>query len=220
MEYFQAENMDNAAMIICIITFVKIVMFYLFRLYSSIWKFASIHEMVSIIGAAFTSNAAMMGLFELSSIRVPESVIIITVLTDIFLIGGIRFAYRSLRRIINRYLFSTLDTRRILIIGNGESGAIVLKELKEHPELKSMPVAIIDDDKSKTGKKINGIPIVGQLKDICGVAREKRIDQIIIALSGVSDHSIDEIYHTCMKTGCKQKQQKKLRLMRIILLKI
>ena len=198
-----SEILDNGVLILFIITFVKIVIFYLFRLYSSIWKFASIHEMASVTGAAFISNAVVMGLFEICGIRIPASIIIVTFLIDVLLVGGLRFAYRGLRRIINRYLFSTMDIRRILIIGNGTPGAILLKELKEHPELKSMPVAIIDDDKSKIGKKINGVPIVGRYADICGVAQEKRIDEIIIALPGFSN--INEIYSTCLQTNCKVK---------------
>lgn len=204
-EGISSEFYNNSELILSIITLVKIVIFYFSRLYNSIWKFASIHEMVCVIGAAFISNAIVMGLMELSGIRIPASVMIITVLTDIFLIGGVRFAYRSLKRIINRYLFSTMDISRILIIGDGEPGAVVLKELKEHPELKSMPVAIIDDDKSKTGKKINGVPIVGRYGDIPYVIKEKRIDEIIIALANVSNNIIDEIYSACLRTNCKVK---------------
>lgn len=204
-EGISSEFYNNSELILSIITLVKIVIFYFSRLYNNIWKFASIHEMVCVIGAAFISNAIVMGLMELSGIRIPVSVMIITVLTDIFLIGGARFAYRSLRRIINRYLFSTMDISRILIIGDGEPGAVVLKELKEHPELKSMPVAIIDDDKSKTGEKINGVPIVGRYGDIPYVIKEKRIDEIIIALANVSNNTIDEIYSSCLRTNCKVK---------------
>ena len=200
-----SEILDNGVLIITLITFVKIVIYYIFRLYSSIWKFASIHEMALIIGAAFASNAVIVVLFEFFRIRVPGSVLIITILLDIFLIGGIRFACRTLRKIINRYLFSTMDIWRILIIGNGEPGAIVLKELKEHPELKSVPVAIIDDDRSKIGKKINGVPIVGRFADIYDVVQEKRIDEIIIALPNSINDNIEKIYNACLKTNCKVK---------------
>ncbi|MDF2592201.1 MAG: putative nucleoside-diphosphate sugar epimerase [Clostridia bacterium] len=195
----------NAVLIVIISTLVKVTLFYCFKLYSSIWAFASIHEMISIIGAAFVGNAIVMVFFKLYSIRVQDSIFIVFFLTDIFLIGGIRFAYRSLKRIINRYIFSTMDSKRILIIGDGEPGAIVVKELKEHPELRSIPVAILDDDKGKLGKKINGVPIVGQLRDILSVVQKKGIDEIIIALPIYSNKIIDEIYHTCLRTNCKVK---------------
>jgi FlaA1/EpsC-like NDP-sugar epimerase len=199
------EILDKGVLIVSFITFVKVALFCFFRLYSSIWEFASIHEMVSIIGAAFTGNAVVLGFFGLFGIKVPSTVLVITFLTDIFLIGSTRFAYRSLRRIINRYIFCTVDSRRILIIGDGEPGAAVVKELKEHPELKSIPVAIIDDDKGKIGKIINGVPIVGRFGDIWGVVQKKRIDEIIIALPSFSNKMIDEIYHTCLRTNCKVK---------------
>lgn len=199
------QILDNAVLMIIIITFVKLALFYLFKLYSSIWKFASIHEMISIIGAAFVGNALTLVFFKIYGITIPWSIFIITILNDIFLIGGIRFAYRSLRKLINRYIFSTVDCRRILIIGDGEPGAVVVKELREHPELKSIPVAIVDDDKRKIGKKINGVPIVGQIGDIMSIVQKKRIDEIIIALPSFSNKVIDEIYHTCHRTNCKVK---------------
>ncbi|HYE09527.1 MAG TPA: nucleoside-diphosphate sugar epimerase/dehydratase [Patescibacteria group bacterium] len=197
--------LDNAVLIVIISTLVKVTLFYCFKLYSSIWAFASIHEMISIIGAAFVGNAIVMVFLKLYSIRVQDSIFIVFFLTDIFLIGGIRFAYRSLKKIINRYIFSTMDSKRILIIGDGEPGAIVVKELKEHPELRSIPVAILDDHKGKLGKKINGVPIVGQLRDILSVVQKKGIDEIIIALPIYSNKIIDEIYHTCLRTNCKVK---------------
>jgi FlaA1/EpsC-like NDP-sugar epimerase len=205
IRYIPHEVLDNASLIIAISTFVKITLFYFFRLYSSIWEFASIHEMISIIGAAFVGNAIVLVFFEFYGMTIPSSIFALTILMDIFLIGGSRFAYRSLRKIINRYIFSTLDSKRILIIGDGEPGALVVKELKEHPELKSIPVAIIDDDKGKIGKKINGVPIVAQIGDIMGVVQKKRIDEIIITLPIFSNKIIDEIYNTCLRTNCKVK---------------
>lgn len=196
---------DNAAKMIIIATLVKVVLFYCFRLYSSIWKFASIHEMISIIGATSVSNVILFLLFTFSGIMVPISVFTILFLTDIFLTGGVRFAYRSLKRLINKNIFSSADCRRILIVGDGEPGAGVVKELKEHPEYKKIPVAIVDDDKEKIGKEINGVPIVGQFKDILNVVRKNGIDEIIIALPDFSNKVMDEIYGICLKTNCKVK---------------
>ncbi len=199
------EIYEHGAQIVFTITFVKVVVFYFFRLYSSVWEFASIHEMALVIGAAFASNAIVLGLFEFLGTLIPRSALLIAILTDIFLIGGIRFAYRALRRIINRYRMSTVESRRVLIIGDGEPGAVVVKEFKDHPELKSIPVAIIDDDKGKLGKKISGVPIVGQFADICSVVHKKRIDEIIIALPSFSKKMIDGIYDKCLRTSCKVK---------------
>ena len=74
-----------------------------------------------------------------------------------------------------------------------------------HPELKSKPVAIIDDDMLKQGKKINGVPIVGQRKDITTIVEKKQIDEIIIAIPSASNKDINEIFAECSKTQCKVK---------------
>jgi len=187
------------------VTIVKILCFYFFRLYSSLWKYASIYEMLSIVGAAFVSNAVIISYIFIAQIAVPRSIFIITVFTDIFLIGGVRFAYRALRRVVKGETFRFRQSKRILVVGAGDAGAMVIKEMLLHPELNSIPVAIIDDDKSKLGKKINGVPILGNSGNIADIAYRKKIDEIIIAIPSASKKEINDIYGECSKTDCKIK---------------
>lgn len=199
------EILQDCTRLALIATLMKVIVFYFFKLYNSIWEYASIHEMVLVIGSSFVSNGILLVLFKLLSVAAHGSVLAITVLTDIFLIGGVRFTYRGLRRIVYRYSICKENLKRILVIGNGEFGSTIVKEVKEHPELKSIPIAIIDDDKEKTGRKINGVPIVGQFGDIINVVHKKRIDEIIIALPSFSKKMIDDLYQTCLRTGCRVK---------------
>jgi FlaA1/EpsC-like NDP-sugar epimerase len=97
------------------------------------------------------------------------------------------------------------NSKRVLIFGGGDAGAIIVKEMKTHPELKSIPVAIIDDDIYKLGKKINGVSILGQRKDILKVVEKRQIDEIIIATPSASNKDINEIFSECSKTQCKVK---------------
>lgn len=188
-----------------IATCVKIITFIVFRLYNSLWKYAGIYEIGLIVGAAFTSNAIMISYIFLSQTPVPRSIFLIAMLTDAFIIGGIRFGYRVFRRIVKGEIIRITNSRRILIIGGGEAGAIIVNELKMHPELKSTPVAIVDDNKFKIGKKINGVPIVGGTKDVLHVVERRKIDEIIIAMPSASHKQINDIYTECSKTHCKVK---------------
>lgn len=188
-----------------IVTIVKLVCFIFFKLYSSLWKYASIYEMVSIVSAAFVSNAIILSYIFLERIAVPRSIFIITIFIDAFLIGGVRFSYRILRRFIKGEIIQIRNSKRVLVIGGGDAGAIIIKELKLHPELKLTPIAIIDDNAAKKGRKINGVPIVGIRSDIAEVVNKRNIDEIIIAVPSASKRDISEIYNECSKTSCKVK---------------
>jgi FlaA1/EpsC-like NDP-sugar epimerase len=124
---------------------------------------------------------------------------------DVILIGGIRFSYRAARRIRNNGVGSNKNFKRVMIIGAGQAGALVIKELKNHEELNSMPVAVIDDDDTKLHRKINGVPVLGDRYHIRKIAERKKIDEIIIAIPSSSRKEIKEILEECSKTKCKLK---------------
>ncbi|MCX8130849.1 MAG: polysaccharide biosynthesis protein [Clostridia bacterium] len=198
------EFLKDVNQLVITATIIKIATYVFFKLYSSLWRYASIYEMINIIVAAFISNTIMTGYMYVVDVR-PRSIFIITFFTDVFVIGGIRFAYRAFRRIAKGEVIRLKDYKRVLIIGGGDAGAIIVRELKLHHELKSRPVAIIDDDVMKQGKKLNGVPIVGQRKDIADIIQKKQIDEIIIAIPSASNKVVNEIFTECSKTDCKVK---------------
>src|SRR5699024_664265 len=87
----------------------------------------------------------------------------------------------------------------------GSAGAMIIKELRNHDTLKSMPVGIVDDDPKKKGQNINGIPILGNRKDIPQVCKKEGIDEIIIAIPSANRKEIRQIVNESRKTGCKTK---------------
>jgi FlaA1/EpsC-like NDP-sugar epimerase len=212
---------DNLLYLALFSTVVKISFFLFFRLYTSLWQYAGAHELITVVSGALTANLAMTSLVLLSYtslppwlaglsgfisiMNIPRSIFVITFLIDILFVGGIRFAYRAFRRVIKGEILKIKNYKRVLIIGGGDAGAIIIRELKHHPELKYSPIAIIDDDEYKQGKKINGIPIVGYSKDILDVILRYRIDEIIIAIPSASKRKINDIYDKCSKTDCKVK---------------
>jgi FlaA1/EpsC-like NDP-sugar epimerase len=220
-ESIPEHYLENIIIIALTATLIKFLCFLFFHLYSSLWKYAGAYEMVSIVAAAFVSNVIMMvfvlfaqtkmppGLKWLDDLfarfAAPRSIFIITFFIDIFLIGGVRFAYRVFRRLIKGEIIRLSNTKRVMIIGGGEAGAIIIREYMLHPELKSIPVAIIDDDDEKLGKNINGVPILGKSSEIVQIAAKKRIDEIIIAIPSASNRVINEVYSECSKTDCNVK---------------
>jgi len=190
-------------MAIAIVT--KIICFYIFKLYSSLWKYAGTYEIICLLESVLFSNAIILSLMFILQFKIPYSIFIINMFTDFSLIGGVRFSYRIYRRLIKGIALNVQGTKRVLIVGGGEAGAIIIKELNLHPEMNIKPVGIIDDDKFKQGKEINGVPVVGRREDIARIVEEKHIDEIIITIPSAGHRIINEIYNECAKTQCKIK---------------
>lgn len=190
---------------VVIITITKIAIFYYFDLYKSLWKYASIDELISVVVATGISNALVISYIFLSQNFAPRSIYIIAWIMDIVLIGGSRFMYRACRRLFGGDITRNTDAKRVMIVGAGDAGAIIIREFKRHPELKSAPVAVVDDDIKKHGRRINGVPVVGGRCDIQEIVRRKRIDEIIIAIPSASRNQISQIIGECKKTRCKLK---------------
>lgn len=97
------------------------------------------------------------------------------------------------------------DIKRVLIIGGGEAGSMVVKEMYNNPQIHRYPVAIIDDDPKKHRMKIYGVPVVGNRMDISRVVQQKEVDEILIAMPSASRREIREIVNICNKTRCSLK---------------
>jgi FlaA1/EpsC-like NDP-sugar epimerase len=135
----------------------------------------------------------------------PRSIFLIAFLIDAFLISVSRFGYRITRRFIRGDSLQFKKKKRVLVYGAGEAGAIIIKEMKSHHEMKSTPIAIVDDDDGLTGRKINGVPILGTRSDIVTVIDQRNIEEVIIAIPSMKRKEISEIYSICGDLGVKVK---------------
>ncbi|MGV8145858.1 MAG: polysaccharide biosynthesis protein [Alkaliphilus sp.] len=193
---------------IVIFTVIKIIVFYLFGLYKSLWKYASIEELVQVVTTSFAANAAIISYMVISQQVLPRSIYILAFMLDVIFIGGIRFSYRVARRFKEGGVYGltkSKNIKRVMIVGAGQAGAMVIKELKNHEDLHSKPVAVIDDSDSKLGLKMNGVPVLGDRFHIKKIAEKKKIDEIIIAIPSMKRADIREIVEECSKTSCKLK---------------
>jgi FlaA1/EpsC-like NDP-sugar epimerase len=191
--------------VILVSLLLKIVCFFLFKLYSSLWEYAGINEVCYIIFASFLSNSLMQAYVFILQLHVPRSIFLITMLTDVFFVGGVRFAYRIFRRIVMGEMIRFSNAKRILLVGGGDTGASVIKELKRHPEMKSLPVAILDNDLGKLGKTIHGVPIVGNDEEISVVIKKYQIDEVLITVPSAGRKTINYIFDQCSQKDCKVK---------------
>ncbi|HHV96821.1 MAG TPA: polysaccharide biosynthesis protein [Clostridiaceae bacterium] len=198
--------------ILCIIPLaiiIKILCFWSFKLYTTLWKYASLHEALKIGQAVLAGNILVILIALVLPIKSSFSALIISSFLDFVFVAGIRFVYRlywsMLKNKFNSHFYSNknLKEKRLMIIGAGEAGSVIVKELESSPCLHSKAVVIIDDDENKIGKKLHGVPILGNRNDIVRLAEEKKIDEIIIAIPSAPGSEINKIFAECSKTKCK-----------------
>lgn len=193
--------------IILIIGFNKI-----FKLYRNMWKYASIEELFSIVYSISFSNIAFVIysylvsyiLFKSDYYRFPFTVHIIFWILCVITLGGIRIIYRITEQ--NKGEKKNCDKNlNILIVGAGDAGALLVKEIKKHSELNYYIVGLIDDDESKKGKIINDIRVLGGRDKIISICEENSVEEIIITMPSADFKTKTEILNICKQTKCKLK---------------
>lgn len=181
---------------------IKLVILYLFKLYKGLWEYASIDELIEVVLATLIGGIISVAYIIILGANIPRSVYVMVTLFDMVFIGGTRFFYRIYRRLKNRALRTSNDPR-ILIIGAGAAGVMVLNEIRSYEGKKFVPIAFVDDDPLKRGKVINRIPVVGNRYDIVSICEKYNIDEIILAMPSAKKIDIKNIIAECSKTKCK-----------------
>jgi FlaA1/EpsC-like NDP-sugar epimerase len=196
----------SALWMIGIALIIKPLIYYLFGLYKRLWAYASTQEL-KVIAAAVTSASILVSLVMVwfRAIQafngLPRAVLAIDWLLSIFLVGGLRFTLRLIAE--SRSVPNGLETvgsrrsRRILIVGAGDAGALVVREMQKNPQLNLSPVCFLDDDPDKQGQQIHGVPVVGTLNDLIRVVTLRRIEEVIIAIPSAPGYIIRQIADAC-----------------------
>ena len=177
---------------------IYILIFYVFKQYKSIWTLAGINEIVNGVIAVTLGGVVSALISLISKERIPLMVTLLATIMILILCNGIRVAWRLLRRaIMYNEASNPEDLKRVLIIGAGSGGALVSNEYKKFPQLKRKVVAFIDDDRQKLGTYVNGVKVYGNREDIIRVAKEKKVDEIIIAIASIKDQVLKELIEKC-----------------------
>ncbi len=192
---------------VCLIsTVIALPIFYLFQLYKSLWRFASIRELIMIVSATVAVTGASFISFTLLQMRLPLSVHVNFFFLITAFLGVSRLGFRVLRRLESNFASNGMKKyKRVMIVGAGAAGAMIIREVQSHPEMLFKPVALIDDDPSKRRSKLMGVPVLGTRETIPSVAKEEEIDEIIVAIPSGTKTDIQNILKECKKTKCKLK---------------
>ncbi|MBU5485772.1 polysaccharide biosynthesis protein [Clostridium sp. MSJ-11] len=189
-----------------IITIIYLLIFCFFKLYKRLWSYASIDEFMLVVNACILSN--LLGIIYSFTLvpRIPLSVNILSGMITILLIGGFRMSFRIIKRYLDaRVKHHSGSSKRVMIIGAGKAGTIIVNEMKLCSEVNYLPVAFIDDNKYKVGTRVAGIEVMGTRNDIVKLAKSLSIDEILIAIAAIDGATKKEIIDICKETGCKVK---------------
>lgn len=174
-----------------------------FKMYRRVWEYASIGEVISIIKAVvFTCTISYFIMIFAHDPRVPFSIYVRVMENMILIIGASRFVWRIVR---DKYYKKNTNQRKALIIGAGDCGILIAKELKFNSNSPVYPVAFIDDDPSKYKHIIMGLSVKGGRNEIIQIVEDNEIDEIIIAMPSVSKLEVSEIIAICKHTKAKMK---------------
>ena len=181
-----------------------LVIFAVMGLYNSLWKYVSIKEAMHIAQAAVVAGVLQYFFMNLLELRMPRSFPVLNIMFLGAFLELERFSYRYLRSIVQEYR-GTGRRARTILIGAGEAGATVLRELNSSDRSLNRVVCIIDDEEQKKGMRLNGVPVVGGRECILEAAKEYGIKEIIFAIPSCPSSARRQILRICQETGCATK---------------
>jgi FlaA1/EpsC-like NDP-sugar epimerase len=201
--------LPHAATMALIALVVKPIVYYLFGLYRRYWVYASTRELQLIAVTTATASVAtalaimLAILVGIMPANFPRSVFGIDWLLSLVSTGGLRLAVRVLFESgqASQKADGLAGMRRVVVVGAGDAGALVVREMRRNPQLHMLPVAFVDDDPEKQGKEIHGAPVAGPLTELASVANIHRAQEVVIAIPTAPGPVVRFVTDTCRAHG-------------------
>ena len=180
-----------------------LVVFFVCRLYHSIWSLASTRDLLTIIKAYVLLIPVYVLIAHLLRMNMPRSYYVMGYIINFCLTTGMRFSYRVLLILTQSRKRGSRQVDRVMIIGAGAGGQMLIKEMQNVSKLNTKVCCVIDDNPYKKGRFIEGIEIVGNRHDIVAMAQKYRITTIIYAIPSGNPADRKAILNICKETNCR-----------------
>ncbi|MBI5352879.1 MAG: polysaccharide biosynthesis protein [Chloroflexi bacterium] len=196
-----------AALLMCAVALiVKIPIYFYFGLYRRLWVYASTSELRLITVAVTTASVLTSGVMLLLNFfgliqAMPRSALGIDWLLSLILIGGSRFALRILAEQSSAPRGALREAKRVLIIGAGDAGALVVRELQKPSQLNLIPIGFLDDDPAKQNHQIYGVSVIGRVNKLSTILDTQQVDEVIIAIPSAPGNIIRLVNDSCRQKG-------------------
>ncbi len=184
---------------------ISVAIFWMFRLYRAIWRFASYVELFRLALASFISGVVNLALMRVLVGRMPISYYVFGLFFQTLFMIAIRFGYRFVRLL---YMKRHVDDAapRVMIIGAGSAGQMLLRDMVEAKEISARPVCLIDDDRNTWGREIEGVPVVGGRDNILASVEKYKIDKIFLAIPSATPEQKRDLLNICSASDCELMQ--------------
>ena len=201
LEDFWAEQIRVTPIIVATV----VAIYYMFRLYHSLWRFASVMELARIVSAYIAIVPVVAVEVLVFHIHLPRSVYLITYILDFLGCAGVRFAYRFIRELSRRRFpaSETSDLENVMMIGAGEAARDLLSDIAVSDRVHYRAVCVIDDNPDTWNRYIGSVPIVGGRDSIVEAAEKYAVDRIIFAIPTATGVERSDILEICRKTHCR-----------------
>jgi len=186
---------------------IKMSAFYIFGLYRDVWKYISVSDLIAIFKSVTLGSAISVIIFTFL-FRFQEfsrAVFFIDWLLLLFLLSGYRILFRVLGELFSRV---RKEGKNVLIFGAGDAGELVAREIKRNKALNYNPIGFIDDDPSKIGYKIQGVPVLGTREQIKNLVFTRNIEEVIIAVPSLDADIFYDIVKICKGCGVSYRKIK------------
>lgn len=182
---------------------ITLIIFSLFRIYSSLWEYAGIEEVFSLIAACLAAAVAKIVIILFTWSVMPRSWYVLDTIYLMILIGATRVSYRLIRLRRQNRTFPWSNRKKVMIIGGGEAGRSLITEIQNSKYLDQKVVCIIDDDPYKIGRYIKGVKVVGNRNSIKKSVKKYNVQQIILTIPSANAAKIRPIVEICQDTNCE-----------------
>ena len=191
------------------VVIIKLATFWFFGAFRGWWRYVSMPDLVQIVKASFLGSllfvvyAVLVYRLEL----IPRSVLVLDGIFCFLLVGGIRFTTRAIREAYRPWRQSggNEDLKRVIVVGAGDAGQMIAKEIRQNPQLNIELIGFLDDDPAKRHAVFQGLKVLGTQEDLESLVVAYHVDEVIIAIPSATGKEIRSIVDHCRKKKCQFK---------------
>ena len=200
-----AKYLDSYQQYILIHAAVSVAVFWIFRLYRAIWRFASYVELFRVVISSIISGVVNLALMRVLVGRMPISYYVFGLAFQTFFMIAARFGFRF-ARLLHMKRHVDRAAPRVMIIGAGSAGQMLLRDMFEAKEISARPVCLIDDDPNTWSREIEGVPVVGGRDNILASVEKYKIDKIFLAIPSATPEQKRDLLNICSASDCELMQ--------------
>ena len=191
---------------ITVYALISVIVLWAFKLYKCVWRFASYTELVMTFEASFLLSCLYAVCITALNRRMPLTYFFLGALIQFIFLICARFSYRFYLLLKGRYQPADAATGKVMLIGAGNAGQMILRDLNSSKETNDKVVCIIDDNPNKWTRYIDGIPVVGGRDDILANVEKYDVNKIYLAIPSATAQNKRDILNICNETECELKQ--------------